>query len=743
MKRRIRLTKPGPFLTLAVLLLFLFAGRPGRPANAVAPSAPSGGRPAALQPLQPQAVSTTGIVFRVTIERVTATQNFDGDPFFDKADFFGRVRIDTATLESGVISNNTDISPDWQFTNTVFMDDTIEDEVVTLTVGVWDADDFNNRQEADLTQTTFTRSVEVSVDVNLCLVPGTAGAISGNVSGACGQTIVSQGLNGPNLDNTARIEFRVEAERPPSAPGLNVLCMHEPVWPQPGQMVTVSALALADNMSPKFVNQVDVFLQDTATAANSCIGGDSCSASAVAPNAGDTMFYGCQVQDVSGTIWSGWRRVQVGDPPLGQAVPLIFTGPPRSRIDIVFVPDTDSYTGALDPTFLADVHDAIREGFFRGNMVSPTGIADADRAFGERFFLTNQDRFNFWISRDAGDIDGDANDCTFLQAPGNWNTAYPFADSGAILHRDLFRDCAQPAHRIYGTEFNAFRTMLHETMHSPFGLADEYCCDSAYFQPNPYPNIYRSQSECQVDAVNLAEWDGVIGDTPRSTAACVSDANGWWKSEPASDDIMLDNMEFNAADIRRVQYLFDRCQFADCGAPAGGGQSRRPNGPEEPLPVVEYGTDDKLMTIQAHFNGRANLVIDNVAVDYGVPPLLEGGASILNLQAFDGSGVALFQFSSWHPLLRLGTFDLVDNPQPTIIHGPAVWGSAAKSAFLLPFSPALHTLTITDLELGQELVTVDLRPAILDFCAVHADDADCQIIAHEPVWLYMPNVLSE
>ena len=97
MKRRIRLTKPGPFLTLAVLLLFLFAGRPGRPANAVAPSAPSGGRPAALQPLQPQAVSTTGIVFRVTIERVTATQNFDGDPFFDKADFFGRVRIDTAT----------------------------------------------------------------------------------------------------------------------------------------------------------------------------------------------------------------------------------------------------------------------------------------------------------------------------------------------------------------------------------------------------------------------------------------------------------------------------------------------------------------------------------------------------------------------------------------------------------------------------------------------------------------------
>ena len=93
--------------------------------------------------------ATTGILFRVTIERVEATNNFDGPFGFDRADFFGRVRIDTQTQESQVMSNDDDIAPAWEFASTVLMDDSIEDEVVTLTIGVWDADDFNNAQEAD------------------------------------------------------------------------------------------------------------------------------------------------------------------------------------------------------------------------------------------------------------------------------------------------------------------------------------------------------------------------------------------------------------------------------------------------------------------------------------------------------------------------------------------------------------------------------------------------------------------
>jgi len=693
-------------------------------------------------PRTPQSATVTGIVFRVTIERVTATNNFDGDPFFDKADFFGRVRIGPVTSESPTISNSTDIFPNWQFSNTVFMDDTLDDEVVTMTIGVWDADDFNNRQEADLTQTTFTRSVEVNVDVNLCLVPGTAGALSGNVSGACGQSIVTEGLLGPGLGNTARVQFRIEAERPPSAPGLNMLCTHSPIWPQAGQTVTVSAQSLADNLSPKLVDQVDVFLQNQTTVAASCVGTDTCSAAAIAPASGNTMFYGCQIKDASGTVWSGWRRVQVGNPPSGQAVPLIFTGSSRSRVDIVFMPDPDSYTGALDPAFLTDVHDAIRQGYFRADMVSAGGIADADRAFGERLFLTNQDRFNFWIAQDAGDIDNDSSglNCR-ITLPGNWNQAYSFADSGAILHRDGFRDCALPNQRVFGTEFNEFRTMLHETMHSPFGLADEYCCDSNYFEPNPLPNIYASQSSCLADIANLAEWDAIIGDTPRVPGSCVMDANGVWKSEPDSDDIMTDNMEFNAADIRRVQYLFDRCSGADCGLPAGQRATQRPSGPEDPVPDVEYQTDYKVMVLQGQFIGRLNLTIDNMAVIYGQSPLMEGGAPMLALEARDESATIIDRWLMWHPLLKLGTFDNFGSPKdPQYVHGPAKWGKDGSVTFIIPFSANLATVTITDLSLGQSLNTIDLRPAIEEFCEQHSEDVDCQAIAHEPVWLYLPTI---
>src|SRR5690606_7209522 len=50
--------------------------------------------------------ATTRIVFRVTIERVVATNKFDGPFGFDRADFFGRVRIDTQTQQWQVISND-------------------------------------------------------------------------------------------------------------------------------------------------------------------------------------------------------------------------------------------------------------------------------------------------------------------------------------------------------------------------------------------------------------------------------------------------------------------------------------------------------------------------------------------------------------------------------------------------------------------------------------------------------------
>ncbi len=678
--------------------------------------------------------ATTGILFRVTIQRVEATNNFDGPFGFDRADFFGRVRIDTQTQESQVISNDDDIAPAWEFASTVLMDDSIEDEVVTLTIGVWDADDFNNAQEADLTPTS-DRSLNLTVDVSQCLADGVAGAVTGSgISGACGQTIVSQGTLSQGTFNTARIEFTVEADRPPTAPGLNVLCMHDPLWPQPGDEVTINTTVLSDNLAPKVVDRIEVYLQDTADPAMSCTFDDECTASVAATD--NSIFYGCQASDGDKVVWTGWKRVQVGMPPhSSRAVPVLFTGPSTSRVDIVFVPDVDSFPNPADPNYLEQVGMAIRQAYFGGQWISPDGIMDPDSAYGERLFLSNQDRMNFWIAQDTGDIDGDTTRCFGIKPPSNWGADYSFADSGAIMHLDEFRDCATPGDRIFGAETFSYRTMIHETLHSPFGLADEYCCDSHYFQPSPLPNLYNSQSACLNDIQSLLEWDVVIGDPARDTSACVKMSNGWWISDSGDNDIMADRGEFNAADVRRIHHLFDRCSAASCRIIAARGEPLILAGsPADPVPEFEWTTTNKIISLSMNFMSRTVLDVPQIEVRYANGPQPEGGPPMLKLELLNAGWSPFAQVKAWNPLLVLGTLD----PEIGLPHGPAVWLDEVMTEIPVRFSPYLAFIRISDLELGQTLATIDVRPAIQKFCAEHTEDEDCKLIAEQPEFIFVP-----
>ena len=689
-------------------------------------------QPADYAPLSP---TTTGIVFRVTIERVWGTNNFDGPFGFDRADFFGRVRIDTQTQQSPVISNDDDITPGWEFGNTVMLDDTIEDEIITLTIGVWDADDFNNEQEADLTKTS-DRSLNLSVNVSQCLTDGIAGTVIGSgINGACGQTLVSSGTLGNGTYNTAVIEFRVDADRPPTVPGLNVLCLHEPLWPQPGDNVKLTSTALSDSMTPKVVDRIDLFMNSSAPT-TSCALDDECSGAVNAT--GDSLYYGCQVHDGGEVIWSGWKRVQVGMPPQTQrAVPVVYTGPSSSRVDIVFVPDVDSFPDPADIDYLAQVRMAIRQAYFGGQNISSSGVPDADRAYGERLFLSNQDRINFWIAQDTADIDGDPTRCFGINAPANWGTDYIFADSGAVLHMDEFRDCALPASRIFGSETFSFRTMIHETMHSPFGLADEYCCDSHYFQPSPWPNLYSNQSACLNDIQSLLEWDLIIGDPSRDTSACTQLANGWWTSDPTMDDIMVDRGEFNGADVRRVQYLFDRCANASCRTLLNQGYPRESNSsPADPVPEFEWSTTYKVVSLSTIFTSRTEMEISSIGIRYANAPMPEGGPPMLQLELLDIGDFPYRRIQVWHPLLLLGTVD----PEIGLAHGPAKWLTGGQAVLHVPFSSQLAAIRITDLELGQVMGTVNLRPTVLKFCEEHPGDSECEEVNAPPATVLLPMI---
>jgi hypothetical protein len=147
-----------------------------------------------------------------------------------------------------------------------------------------------------------------------------------------------------------------------------------------------------------------------------------------------------------------------------------------------------------------------------------------------------------------------------LTLPANWAADYSWRDSGAILHRDRFRDCANSG--VFSSEPTSLGTVLHETGHSPMGLADEYCCDGGYFEASPNPDLWDTLAECQADAPSLGR---VASDCRTITDSRPTPPNNWFTSEPTPNDLMnADRHPPQAADIRRMDWFFTNCRAGTC-----------------------------------------------------------------------------------------------------------------------------------------------------------------------------------
>lgn len=388
--------------------------------------------------------------------------------------------------------------------------------------------------------------------------------------GDCESVITQAGTD----DDRAEVKFKVQVTPPASAPGLNIRCVHSRIWPQPGQPVTITATALDGALSPTILaDNLEIWVNpnpdiNSSRAPTAQAGGVGTLSHTFIPSDSFKGFtYGCRLTDNGVTIFSSWHRVTVGDPSPGftfpkPAVPILYTGPRGSRIDVVFIVDRDTYNGALDNQFQTDVGSVITTSYY--------GFAP---------FLAAQDRFNFWLLPDNPGRADDANDgdCDH-DLPVLWDDAYAFADTGAILHRKNQRDCALRGDRIFSgvvdpnVRSDALQVITHETGHQPFGLADEYCCDGGYFQQDEAPNVYAESDGddgCEADAPSLG----------RAPAACrewVEPVSGWadpdwYTSEPAdvtagaaNDDLMNDNGPAQAADLRRFNLMFAECGSAKC-----------------------------------------------------------------------------------------------------------------------------------------------------------------------------------
>lgn len=486
----------------------------------------------------------------ITILEVEELECHDDDPVFDicvsDPDFYARVEINGTQFDNKVnhIDGDDHIFPNWEFSKAV----DITRGSIPVKIEIWDHDSFLgfDDDQSDI-DPGAGRDLTMTVDLAPC-------SVSGDVTGACGTSLTSSGTQ----DDRSRVVFRIDVVEPVSVPGLNVRCIHDPIWPQASDTVTITASSLDGALAPRIADNIEIWVNDTTTPALS--GGGISLNHTVGPFAGPSFSYGCRVQDDDLTVWTGWRVVNIGNPAAGRAVPVLFTGPRSSRIDILFIADRDNYSAASDPNFIDDVGDVIVGAYYQSGTTAYTSNFD--------YFLRNQDKFNFWIALDRGDAEPNCD-----HDPPDMDR-YTFADAGAILHTDFFRDCAPGGERIFSSWIApaSLNIVLHETGHRPFGLADEYCnmrpgsasttCDGGYFQASPFPNLYEEPEDCSADAPSLG----------RTAANCqeFDEVIDWWfdrdwsVSEPVGDDLMVDNVTPQAADVRRMNWMFDRCAGASC-----------------------------------------------------------------------------------------------------------------------------------------------------------------------------------
>ncbi|MEV4139112.1 hypothetical protein AB0J72_43980 [Dactylosporangium sp. NPDC049742] len=499
---------------------------------------------------RPASAAST-VTVRVVIEHVLeqgCTDNLSG------SDFYSKITIGGQDFNFGPIDGEDEISPDWTAEKAVDVDSAA---TVPVVITLAESDGFLNFEDdvCDISP----NGPELDLTVNL--VPC---AVTGDVSGVCAGPITSAG------NGDADIRFRIEVDLPAATPGLAVRCTHTPLWPQPGDTVTITVESLdgtvqvGDTMADlssgapgpalvdhkKIADDLEVWVNEP-TGPDLHVTGKTTDSYVITNVPAGDLVYGCTAHAGADRVFTGWRRTRVGAPAEGTAIPVSFTGARTNRVDVVFIADSDSYTAATDPAFLADATDVIKGAYY-----------------GQDFFLANQQRFNFWLADQRGDADrvaaptpaNPANTNCVLTRPPNWSKDYSWADTGVILHRDDFRDCANGG--VFSTEPTSLGTVLHETGHAPFGLADEYCCDGGYFEALPNPNMFDTLAKCQADAPTLGR--------PASDCRTVTDvrptpAKSWFLSEPTPNDLMnADRRPPQAADIRRMNWYFDNCAAGKC-----------------------------------------------------------------------------------------------------------------------------------------------------------------------------------
>ncbi len=203
-----------------------------------------------------------------------------------------------------------------------------------------------------------------------------------------------------------------------------------------------------------------------------------------------------------------------------QPAPVYVQGDPDDVFDLVFIPDTDITD--MDG-FRNHCRENIRNAFFD-----------------EPHTRLWRRQFNFYINPITGTAkDADSGESHIV--PSN-NAQLAFAEGRCLMHRVSIRDYASGG--LFSTEQENRGTVLHESGHALFRLADEYCGNTSYFAEANSPNLWSSQAAAEAAADDYGTCKSISDVRRIQSGDCTKN---WWK-------LCVENCQMKTSGLTHTQY---------------------------------------------------------------------------------------------------------------------------------------------------------------------------------------------
>ncbi len=134
-----------------------------------------------------------------------------------------------------------------------------------------------------------------------------------------------------------------------------------------------------------------------------------------------------------------------------------------------------------------------------------------------------------------------------------------------------------------------------------------------------------------------------------------------------------------------------------------------------PIPTYDYDDPAKAFVVDLQVDATGASLVRALVVKQR-PHSTLGDPAMIRLALRDEDGGAAGHVDTWDPRWHF---------EETATGGERMRVRPARGSFSVPFDPDAGSLVVRDLQADRELLTVDLGPAVHDFCVANPADPDC------------------